>query len=100
MKIIYPFIKLGAKLYGGFDIEETSPIEAVARSKTPTIFIHGDVDSFVPHSMSVECFNACASTKKIVTIEGAGHGLAFPVNPTKYVESLREFQEEANIFNK
>ncbi len=100
VKIIYPFIKLGAKLYGGFDLEELTPIEAVAKSKTPIIFIHGDNDDFVPHSMSVECFNACKSKKKMVTIEGAGHGLAFPVNQEKYVESLRQFQYEANIFNK
>ena len=100
VKIIYPIIKLGAKLYGGFDLEEVTPIEAVAKSKTPIVFIHGDNDDFVPHSMSVDCFNACISPKKLVTIEGAGHGLAFPVNQEKYVESLREFQDEANIFNK
>ena len=99
-KIIYPFIKLGAKVFGGFDLEETTPIEAVAKSKTPIVFIHGDMDNFVPHSMSVECFNACNSPKKMVTITGAGHGLAFPVNQEKYIEALREFQEEANIFNK
>ena len=98
--LIYPFIKLGAKLFGGFNLEETSPVEAVARSKTPTVFIHGDKDDFVPFDMSVECFNACKAKKKIVTIEGAGHGLAFPVNQTKYVESLRDFENEANLFNK
>ena len=98
--IIYPFIKLGAKIYGQFDLEETSPIEAVARSKTPIVFIHGDNDDFVPFDMSVACFNACNVSKKLVTIEGAGHGLAFPANQTKYVESLREFQEEANLLKK
>ena len=97
-KLIYPFIKLGAKIYGHFDLEETTPVKAVAKSKTPIVFIHGDNDDFVPHSMSVECFNSCASQKKIVTIEGAGHGLAFPVNQEKYIESLREFQYEANLF--
>ena len=99
VKLIYPFIKLGAKVYGHFDLEETTPIEAVAKSKTPIVFIHGDNDDFVPHSMSVDCFNACSATKKMVTIEGAGHGLAFPQNQEKYIESLREFQYEANLFN-
>lgn len=99
-KIIYPFIKLGAKLYGHFDLEETTPVKAVSKSKTPVVFIHGDNDAFVPHFMSVECFNACSAPKKMVTIEGAGHGLSFPVNQTKYVESLREFQNEVNIFHK
>lgn len=98
--LLYPFIKLGARIYAGFDLEETSPIEAVARSKTPIVFIHGDNDDFVPHSMSVECFNACKAPKKLVTIEGAGHGLAYPVNPKKYVNSLAEFEKEANLFDK
>lgn len=98
--LVYPFIKLGARIYGHFDLEETSPIEAVARSKTPIVFIHGDNDDFVPHSMSVACFEACNAPKKLVTIEGAGHGLAFPVNGKKYVDSLREFETEANLFKK
>lgn len=98
--LLYPFVKLGARIFGGFDLEETSPIEAVAHSKTPIVFIHGDNDDFVPFDMSVECFNATEAPKKLVTIETAGHGLAFPVNPTKYVESLRNFENEANLFNR
>lgn len=98
--LVYPFIRLGGMLYGKFDIEETDPVSAVARSKTPIIYIHGDADDFVPHSMSVECFEATRAPKKLVTIEGAGHGLGFPQNQSKYVESLRDFETEANIFGK
>ena len=100
VKLIYPFIKLGASTFGGFDLEETTPIEAVAKSKTPIVFIHGDNDDFVPHSMSVDCFNASSAPKKLVTIEGAGHGLAFPANQEKYVESLRDFANEVGFLNK
>lgn len=96
----YPFIKLGGRIFGHFDLEESSPIEAVARSKTPIVFIHGDNDDFVPHYMSEACFNACVSQKKLVTIEGAGHGLAYPVNPQKYVGSLADFESECNLFGK
>ena len=98
--LVYPFIRLGGMLYGIFDIEETDPVSAVARSKTPIVYIHGDEDDFVPHSMSVECFEATRAPKKLVTIEGAGHGLGFPQNQSKYVESLRDFETEANIFGK
>ncbi len=98
--LVYPFIRLGGMLYGKFDIEETDPVSAVARSKTPIVYIHGDEDDFVPHSMSVECFEATRAPKKLVTIEGAGHGLGFPQNQSKYVESLRDFETEANIFGK
>lgn len=98
--LVYPFIRLGGMLYGKFDIEETDPVIAVAKSKTPIVYIHGDADDFVPFEMSVECFEATRAPKKLVTIEGAGHGLGFPQNQSKYVESLRDFETEANIFGK
>lgn len=89
--ILYPFVKLGAKIYGRFDLEEIVPLEAVKKSPVPIIFAHGDVDDFVPYSMSVDCYNACTATKKLVTIKGAGHGLCYPVARDEYVNELSEF---------
>ena len=90
-KFIYPFARLGAKLFGGFDPDETSPIEAMGRCKVPVIFFHGDADDFVPYAMSLENYEACTSKKRLVTIRGAGHGLAFPVDEETYLCELRAF---------
>lgn len=90
--LVYPFVKLGACIFGGFDLEEASPIEAVKRSHTPTILIHGDHDDFVPCDMSRELYEACAAKKSFVTIPGAGHGLAYPVDREKYLAALRDFE--------
>ena len=90
-ELSYPFVKLGAKLYGHFDLEETSPIEAVRKAKVPVIFYHGEADDFVPCSMSQECFGACASRKALVTIPGAGHGLSYPKDPETYLQTLFDF---------
>ena len=87
----YPFVKLGARIFGHFDLEETSPLEAVRRCKLPVIFFHGEADDFVPCYMSQENFEACASRKHLVTIPGAGHGLAYAVEPDRYVEELYNF---------
>ncbi len=95
--LAYPFVRWGAKIYGGFDLEKTSPIEAVRRATVPVIFIHGDADAFVPSYMSEELFAACASQKKLVLIKGAGHGLAFPVDRELYISSLRDFQDECGF---
>ena len=62
--ILYPFVKLGARIFGGFNLEETSPKEAMEKCKIPVIFIHGDVDDFVPHEMSKRLFEVCSSEKK------------------------------------
>lgn len=90
-KLCYPFVKLAAKLFAGFDLEETSPVEALKRCKVPVIFFHGQSDDFVPCYMSEICFNACASRKKLVTIPNAGHGLSYAVEPDRYVSELYDF---------
>lgn len=94
-RILYPFVKLGARIFGGFDLEEDTPIEAMKRCSIPIIFIHGDTDAFVPDSMSDELYEACVSKhKRNVKISGAGHGLAFPVGRDIYVNALRDFENE------
>ena len=90
-KLAYPFVKLGAKLYGGFDLEEDSPEEAVKRCKVPVIFFHGEADDYLPCEMSRVTYEACASRKRLVTVPGAGHGLSYPVAPEAYRQALREF---------
>ncbi len=90
--LLYPFVKLGARIYGGFDIDEFSPIEQVKKSKIPTIFVHGDNDDFVPCEMSRANCDACSAEKKeFYIVEGAAHGLAFVVAGDGYLEKLREF---------
>ena len=95
--VFYPFVKLGARLYGHFDLEETSPIEAMARCRVPVVFAHGDDDAYVPCDMSRELHAACISQKKLVIIHGAGHGLCYPAAQEEYVESLREAKREFGI---
>ena len=90
-KLCYPFVKLGAKLFAGFDPDSCSALEAAPEIRVPVIFFHGDGDDFVPCSMSRKNFEACTARKKLVLVPGAGHGLAFPVDEEKYLQDLREF---------
>jgi len=96
-KLIYPFITLAARIFGRFNLNETSPIEAMKNAKIPVIFIHGDADDFVPCDMSSRLYEACVTQKKFVVIHGAGHGLAFPIDQTGYVEALRQFEQECDF---
>lgn len=89
--LLYPFVRLGARLYGGFSLEERSPVGAVVHSKVPVIFYHGDSDTLVPHSMSIANHEACASAKKLVITPGAGHGLCFLKDKEGYLRELRAF---------
>ena len=90
--LLYPFVKIGAKIFGNFDIDEYSPNSQVKKSNIPTIFVHGDADDFVPIEMSEKNYNDCtAKIKRFVIIKNAGHGLAFPVARGDYLKILREF---------
>lgn len=90
-RLVYPFVKLGAKIYGQFDLEENSPMEAMKRCKVPVIFFHGLTDDFVPCRMSRENFDACTARKKLILVSDAGHGLSYPVAPELYLKHVREF---------
>ena len=92
-KPLFPLVKLSAKLYGRFNLLEVSPKSAVKNAKIPVIFMHGNKDEFVPYKMSVDMYNLCPSKKALCIIEGAEHGLAYPVNPSKYVNAILDFEK-------
>lgn len=87
----YPLVKLGARIFGHFQLESDSALESVKNARVPIIFFHGEDDNFVPCEMSRENYEACASRKMLVTMPAAGHGLCYPVEPERYLSSLREF---------
>ncbi len=89
--LLYSFVKLGARLYGHFSLEETSPIKAMKKCSVPVIFFHGENDDYVPCEMSRINYEACTARKMLVTIPGAGHGLCYPVAPERYLNALQEF---------
>ncbi len=92
VKLSYFFVKLGARIFGHFDLEETSAIEEVKKCKVPVIFIHGEADDYVPCEMSKRLFEACNSKKELVTVPNAGHGLAFLVGNELYFERVTNFK--------
>jgi fermentation-respiration switch protein FrsA (DUF1100 family) len=89
--ILYPIIKLSAKVIGKFDLESCSATEALRKCKVPVILFHGEADDFVPCEMSKVNYEACASTKKLVTIADAGHGLSYVLDTEKYLTELGAF---------
>lgn len=95
--LLYPLVRLGARLYGGFDPEERSPREAVKDCHVPVIFIHGEDDDFVPCDMSRENYNACSGPKILFTVPGAGHGLSYILDGEGYLRTLQEFSLEHGI---
>ncbi len=95
--VAYAFVRLGGRIYGGFDIESSSAVSSLKGARVPVLFIHGEDDSFVPCDMSRENYEACASKKTLVTVPGAGHGLSYLVDYERYSRAVRQFIEEIII---
>lgn len=85
---------LMAKFRAGYWLNEAAPIEQIKKSKTPTLFIHGDQDDFVPYSMLDELYNASNTAKEKLIIEGAGHAKSREVNPELYWSTIINFLDK------
>ena len=93
-RLVYPFVRLGAIIYGKFDPDETSPIEAVKNARIPITYIHGAADTFVPCEMSERLHAATKTESTLLLVEGADHGLAFPTDQEGYLKFLDESQRK------
>lgn len=91
--LCYPFVRLGAYIFGKFNLEAASPIKNLQNAKIPVLFIHGNCDSFVPYQMSENLYAVCSSKKKLVIIDNAEHGVSYLVCPFTYINEVKEFFE-------
>jgi len=95
--LVYPFVALGARMFGGFRIWESTAIKAVQNTKIPILLIHGDDDRFVPCDMSREIYKACAGPCELVTIPSAGHGICYYVDEQRYSQALSKFFKSCGL---
>lgn len=82
------------KIRNGYFISDASAIKQVKKSVIPTLFIHGNCDSFVPFEMQEKLYDACKAEKEKVVIEGATHAQAAFVNPELYWLSIVNFLDK------
>lgn len=90
----FPFIHAAntvSKLRGNFDFRKCLPIEAVAKSKTPTLFVHGELDDVVPFEMLDKVYGACTAEKQKLILPNAMHAEACDVYPELYYNTIDAF---------
>lgn len=99
MKVTYhvpafPFLYAAntvSKIRGNFDFKKCSPVKAVSHSKTPTLFIHGEKDAFVPYWMLDKVYDACTAEKQKLSVPDAMHAESNEVHPELYYPTVFEF---------
>ena len=89
--LAYPFLALGAHLYGGIDLTEADAAEAVKHTKVPILLIHGEDDRFVPCDMSRKIAASNSAMIELHTFPEAGHGLSFLVDRDRYERIAGDF---------
>lgn len=92
--LLWPFVRLGARIYGGFQICDTTAAQSVKTSKVPILLIHGEADSFVPCGMSAKIQLANPDKVRRFTFPDANHGLSFMVDAPRYRKLILDFVKE------
>lgn len=90
----FPFLNAAntaSRLFLGWDFRDCSPKNAVANSVTPTLFIHGEADTFVPYRMMDELYDVCSAEKDKLSVPGAAHDLSCDQQPEMYWEKTDAF---------
>lgn len=86
-----PFIRLGARVFGHFNLEEAAAVTAVEKAGIPIILFHGEDDRFVPCDMSRQIYEHCGCRAELHTFPHAGHGLCYISDPRRYERLCVEF---------
>lgn len=93
VKLTYPLIRLGALIFGSFELNAAAAINSAKRSQLPILLIHGEEDLFVPCEMSKK-IHASASNTRLYTFPDAGHGLSYLTDPTRYEAICLDFMKD------
>ncbi len=80
-----------SKVFHGFGFREASCVNQLKKSKTPTLFIHGEKDLFVPYRMMDLNYNAAACKKEKLSIPDAEHANSHLYHPEIYWPKTFEF---------
>lgn len=92
--LLLPTATLLSKKRIGYSFKEASTINQVKKSKIPTLFIHGDQDTFVPTYMVYDLYNVCSAEKDLLIIEGAKHAQSYIVDKDLCEKTIIEFMNK------
>lgn len=82
------------RMRGGYNLKDASAIDAVVKSRIPTLFIHGSEDDMISVQMSQDLYDAAGGPKELLIVEGAGHAQAQDKDPEAYYGAIAAFLEE------
>lgn len=89
--VLIPVASLLCRLRAGYFFSEASPVDALPRTTTPFLFVHGGRDDYVPTAMVHRLYAACPTEKALLIIDEATHGVSYAVDPAAYEAAMTAF---------
>lgn len=87
-----------SKLRGGIYFHQVIPLKEIAKCEAiPMLFIHGELDDFVPFHMVHELYGAKKGYRRIKTFSNASHAESYWKNQSEYTKEVEEFLREIKI---
>lgn len=89
-QFLYPLLRFGTIVYGGFDPSKASPVDFAPDIKVPLLLIHGEDDGFVPPEMSQKIYKATPQAQ-LHTFPRARHGTSYIEDTERYKKITVDF---------
>ncbi len=80
-----------SKMKAGYYFSDGDTLAPLRRNDIPMLFIHGDMDDYNPFYMLDLVYDANASEKKKLVIQGARHVMGVHVDPETYWNTVDDF---------
>lgn len=93
----FPIIQIADRMnrkLAGYGMDTCNAAREVKKSVTPTLFIHGSADTFVPVCMCEEMYQNCAAEKWKLIVPGAAHAESYYMDTGRYEKALDLFLKE------
>lgn len=87
------FANIICRIRAGVWFKEADTLRALQKNEIPVLFIHGDIDDFVPTEMTEQNYEACKGKKELVLVEGAGHALSYYTDQEGVKQKIMEFMQ-------
>lgn len=95
-----PLVNLSSKinkLRVGWNFKDVSPITTLPKVKIPILFIHGELDDYVPTFMCKQMYSVKQGYKDIFIAAGAGHAEAYWKNKEEYEKRVDSFLKAISV---
>jgi fermentation-respiration switch protein FrsA (DUF1100 family) len=89
--VSYPFLVLGALIFGQFRLWERGAVDAIPNARVPVLIIHGEEDRYVPCDMGRQLETAGEGKAVLETFPKAAHATSYITDPERYRQIVTAF---------